>query len=260
VRFRFGTWNLGAKGFAPDRAELMRKAGCDLLALQEVREDVARDYAKSGGFDWVITPVVAGARGDVHPRPCAILGTRWTTGAAKRLVSLPFPDKALVVEVAVDEVGLTVGSFHVPPGSRDPAAKTATLRGIAKWATKQRERTVFGIDANAPKVDHWDATKCVWWRDGEEDLLGAKPAHKMQDALRRWYEANPAERAPAQRRAADGPLEVSYWRGTVAKKPCRYDHVFTTGDIRVESVRHWVAESQAVGADHVLVVAELAVG
>jgi endonuclease/exonuclease/phosphatase family metal-dependent hydrolase len=171
---------------------------------------------------------------------------------------VPFPDKALVADLACVAGPMRVASVHIPPGSRDRETKVASLLQVAAWLKANPRRTLMGIDANTPRVDHPDLGQSVWWGKGEEGLLGQGATHGARDTYRDFLGANPQMLDIIVRSRPSGPLATSHRRGHgKGQRDCRYDFVLATPDIRVHSVAYHYEAAIAAGSDHALVVAEL---
>jgi hypothetical protein len=90
-----------------------------------------------------------------------------TVAAPYLLAGVAAPERSLVVELEDAAGRLTAASFHQVAGSDrrkwGPAKKRQTFEAIAAWASRQRDATVFGIDANSPRVDALDVAENVYF-------------------------------------------------------------------------------------------------
>ena len=151
-------------------------------------------------------------------------------------------------------------SFHIPPGSVWGRIKPRTMEEIGRWLAHVDGSILVGIDANAPKVDHPDITKNIWWWAGEPLLLGGTPLHHRKDTLRLYLESQPTEMADIAKLRPEGPLAISHFRGNKVKTACRYDFIYCTPDLAVESISYLYSESVPALSDHALVTALLRTG
>jgi hypothetical protein len=134
------------------------------------------------------------------------------------------------------------------------------MESIARWLSKNRGVVIVGIDANAPKTDHPDISKNSWWWPSEPLLLGGAPLHSLRDALRTYLEAHPSELASIIQARPEGPLALSHIRGNKRKRTeCRYDFIYCTREVVVESISYMYNESLEAGSDHALVTAALSI-
>ena len=77
------------------------------------------------------------------------------------------------------------------------------------------------------------------------------PQHGLRDAYLDHLTQNPAEYEDALRLRPDGPLAVSYVRGSKASPTAdRFDYVFVSPEIVVRSCRYDYEGAVACGSDH----------
>ena len=236
-----------------------------MLALQEVgvhayEAIVGTGLFASSAFSLDLRP----------PRPtdsrarrlgCAVLCREpYRLVSAQLIDDAPLPERTLIAKIRAHGNTITVGSFHIPPGSTWGSVKVEAFRAIAAWLGNKRTRLLFGIDANAPKTDNPDIAKNTWWwTEGEQLLLSARPAHSLRDVLRVYLTAHPHRLRKIEAERPSGPLQVSYDRGRRGRPVlCRYDFIYATPDFSVDRVRYLYNDSRRAGSDHALVVADLA--
>lgn len=278
ARFRFMSWNVCWSTPARDRhrqVELVREIAPDLLALQEVRQPVVRRFAAL--FAWEVFAIgpVPGDRYWKTRQGTAVLGGHRTRLEGQELIAptwfdLPdeqswkanrFSRRATWARVSIDGCGQTlqVGSLHASPATKPILEHKPWFHGgVARWLQHRDEPWLFGIDANAPGRDHPDITKSTWgWpardgRPGEDQLLGASPAHRGRDLLRDWLSHHSDELDALVRQRPNGPLAVSYHLGG---GPVRYDHVWATTDVQVDRIDY--LSDGPWHSDHAPVVCDL---
>lgn len=260
MKFKFASWNLNRrrhKKIQSDiRLEILRSLRVDLLALQEVSRPFYACLDWSKLFAWSAYSLEAN-----NPRPdgCALFGTNlFKLTSSEVMNAVPIPEQTIVGNLKTPAGSLTACSFHIPNGSTHGVKKRIFGEVIAQWLAIRRSRTIFGIDANSPKVDHHDIKKCELWGSDAPELLGLKPnpIHNLRDAFRVYLEENSETASVLQEQRPNGPLAVSYNRGNNKTKVARrYDHIYVTPDIKVIKVQYHDLLVEA--SDHALVVAEV---
>src|SRR5262249_47975774 len=121
MRFIFGTWNINKK-FSDNHAELLREAGCDLLAVQECTAKVHDDLSKTRLFDWsasslTFRPQLPG-EGPARALGCSIFGRGpFQLGKCEVRPDLHLPERSLVASAVLGVGPITVCSFHTPPAT-----------------------------------------------------------------------------------------------------------------------------------------------
>jgi hypothetical protein len=126
------------------------------------------------------------------------------------------------------------------------------------WAAVHGRFTVFGIDANSPKVDHPDIDQNVYTRDEVqlERLLHdpRRAPHQLRDVFRRYLEDRPLELDEIRRERPTGLLAVSH---VTLGGPRRFDFVFASPDLRPLSVSDRGDALADKLSDHAPVVVDL---
>lgn len=244
TKIRFATWNaeLGApsrRSHAADKLNFvrsLRRAGCDIVALQEVRMPLdgrpaglasLAELLASGDFAHILAPRPPRQR--TTELGCAILvSDRFhPVGPARRVSGLPAPERSCVVDLMSNDGGVvTVASIHFVAGADQvekatgsvwgPKPKRQNFRAVARWMARQLGRTIVGLDCNSPLVDHPELEHNVYhWNrvaglpfDQEEHLLHdpepsrfrvpSRYQHNLRDAFRAHLERDES----ARRRAA----------------------------------------------------------
>src|ERR1041384_6999210 len=244
VRLRFASWNVNYRKLTPRHVTILRNLRPDIAALQEVSTSFHGALETENLFNWDASSLRLRPPGNNEGRSrrlgCSIFGTKRSQLLdCSLLPRVTFRERALIATIEVDGLGLTVCSFHTPPGTNWGEVKPRTLKAIARWLPLQPAPLIFGIDANCPKTDHPDISRNEWWWDDEPLLLGASPLHDLKDVFRTQLQKNPAELARAIAARPNGPLAVSHLRGKgrVVKK-CRYDFIYATPDARVERAEY----------------------
>jgi exonuclease III len=263
LTFRFGSWNVNSRRLTVDHVELIRRAGCDVVALQEVSADFHAELASRPLFHWSVSSLTLRAPGPAEGRArrmgCSIFGrSPFRFVASSVLAHVAFPERTVVVVAETDTGPHTFASFHTPPGASWGEIKPATLKAIAEWLSEQKGRVVIGIDANTPKTDHPNPEENEWWWDEEPLLLGPSPRHQLRDVLRVFLESRPDVMRSICTERPRGPLATSHFRGSGLKRTaCRYDFIYATSHFGVEDVAYLMDEAVKAGSDHALVVARL---
>jgi endonuclease/exonuclease/phosphatase family metal-dependent hydrolase len=261
MEFTFATWNVNYLKFRESHLKFLRGIKPDILALQEVHPDFFTKLSSSNLFS-NSHYTLGYIQHDVKPsHPCAILSSADIRLRNPSLIpDLPFPEKCMIVDAELDTTVIKVCSFHTPPGVAVKKLKPQSLVILAEWLTTRNRPVILGIDANAPKVDHPDITKNVWYWDDESKLLGEQRIHDLRDAFRDYLMSKPDLFETIKQSRPKGPLDVSHITGKGRRGTRRrYDFIFVTPDIRVKSVEYLFDEACAAGSDHALVKAELEV-
>ncbi|MGH8897947.1 MAG: endonuclease/exonuclease/phosphatase family protein [Egibacteraceae bacterium] len=279
------SWNLDSRptGQLDAKVELLRRVQPDLLLLQELSRPVYRTliphklaheriHERSRLFSWGATDL-SDPRGSDRRLGCAVLGAPTTTLLAAQLLDdapfgvegpelLGFLRRTVAARMGIHGGrALTACSFHARRavnrrvGHLAPAFHT----GIAKWLASQPSPILFGMDANAPVVDHPDFRRSSFhWPtpaeggSGEDQLLGPDAGHGLGDVLRRHLDRHPEELARIREERPGGPLAISHRPA----HPVRYDHIWATPDLEVIDVRYLYDEAVVAGSDHALVLAD----
>jgi hypothetical protein len=291
VRFRVVSWNLDSRptGQLDTKVELLRWVQPDLALLQELSRPVFRTliphrlaheriHERPRLFSWgVLSTDLSDPRGSDRRLGCAVLGASTTVFLGAQLLDdapfdasdperLGFLSRTVAAQVGICGARMvTACSFHArrTASRRVAQLKPVFLTGIARWLAKQPSPILFGMDANAPAVDHPDFCRSSFrWPtppeggSGEDQLLGPDAVHGLDDVLRRHLDQNPEELRRIRQQRPDGPLAISY-RPTA--EPARYDHLWATPDLEVIDVRYLYDEAVAAGSDHALVLADFEV-
>ena len=242
---------------------LLRDVEPDILALQEVSPSFHRAIDEARLFTWSAFSLSGNPELSASSRSrrlgCSIFGSApFKLTSTSRLDTLVFPERTLMARIHSGSCPLTVCSMHILPGSSWGVVKPQTMESIARWLSELHGTCIVGMDANAPKVDHPDIERNVWWWAAEPLLLGGNPIHHLKDAFRFYLKTHPAELRAIIQSRPEGPLAVSHVRGSGRKRTeCRYDFIYCSSEIIVESVSHMYSESMAAGSDHALVTASL---
>jgi exonuclease III len=266
MKLRFASWNINNQLPHSGLLDLIGKIDPDVLALQEVNPKFHSELSKMGVYDWAASSLSLRPPLMSDPlykkRGCSLFGRPPFVLSALSVLEIPeYADQTLVVEIHSPGGALTACSFHTPPGSNPKHGnkKGEFLKSIAEWLAPRESRTIFGIDANTPKIERLDIEKNVWWRRKYEPLLLGGPCqrlHKLRDSYREYLEENQELKRKVPE---EGPLAKSYVRRGKGGKEigCRYDFIYATPDIRVRCAQYRYDESRAAGSDHALVFADL---
>lgn len=282
------SWNIDARGPGLDeRIGSLEDFGADVVLLQEVPRRVAAQLRESGGFSWAemavlhsepkkgpssrISTAILGTRrvrlheaGQIPPEAFIDAGVRAGLSEAEVRGRTGWLHRNLYVDVEIDGDLLRLCSLHARPATgqtrpgRPPLGYARQLfhRVCADWIAAHDGPMVFGVDANAPFVDHPDPQQWQPAMAGDATLIGPRPTHHLTDALYRWLDHHPDELERIRAERPEGPLATSYVT-TGGKRPCRYDHLFVTDDIEVETIDY--RPPFADGSDHGAIVADLAI-
>lgn len=288
MRLRVVSWNLDSRatGFLDAKIELLRSLAPDLALLQELNRSVYRGllphpsayqriYQQPTLFSWgALSTNLCRPRGSEVRLGCAVLGTTSTAMLTARLLEdapfavdeprrTAFLQRTVAVTVAIPGGrSLLAGSFHARPVGEQAYLAPNFHAGVAGWLAGTTGPVVFGMDANAPAVDHPDFRRSVFDRPtppdggpGEDQLLGPDAGHGLRDVLRLHLDRHPDQLAYLRDRTPNGPLAVSGIRSGV---PVRHDHIWAR-DLALTDARYHYEEAVAAGSDHAVVVADFEV-
>ncbi len=267
---RFLTWNLryGGRDENWPKADLLLELSWDVAALQEVSPSSWETLGKAGltagavsAFDLSDPPVGRRRRGSAL---LARNGSRLSDAAP--ILGLPKPGRGVAAKTAVGGSTVAVCSWHAPNAAGEgPEAKMRGYRAFLAWAEAQSGPIIAGFDAN-----HWARTASLeltpvvddprdrWFL--ENQFFGANPTHRLRDAYLDHLRDRPDEYEEIRRQRPEGPLAISYVRGSGAKAiPDRFDYIFISPEIAcLEAAYHYDAGVHA-GSDHAPVTATLRV-
>lgn len=259
MELRFATWNL----HGGDRRQLelldhhLANHESAIVALQEVSPGFVSELAAWNAIAWMrcsfelrspakydgknrkLATVVA-AKGPLSPQ------------AVELVPETLLPERTLAVTVASPAGVFTACSFHALAGASFKAGKVLMFRALVRWLEEQRGPVVFGMDRNAPDVDHPDEDAIEWrWKGPTREplLFGPHAPHACRDVYRTWLAAHPAQLEGIRAARPQGPLATTFERGS-AKTACRYDAIYASRSVRVLGVQHYYTEALAAGSDH----------
>ena len=163
-------------------------------------------------------------------------------------------------------IGLNAVSWHAPNATGQSVKfKMAGYAGIIAHFERLKGSVILGFDSN-----HWNLDTALapnpppepgssdWYL--ENLFFSASPPHALRDAFLDYLVDNPAEHARILEERPEGPLAVTYVRGSKARpQPDRFDYVFISEHFSVERVAHNYEASVEAGSDHATVQADLRV-
>lgn len=265
---RFATWNLRYPGTeqAHRRVAFLNRCDWDVIALQEVSRRAWDVITESGiaqscvytleGFE--VSPL------GTRPHGVALLARNGFVLSAPQLVpSLPKIERMLAATITVGSTPVTVASWHAPNAAGEGVTtKMQGYRGIVDWLNTLHGPTVLGFDSN-----HWSRSVDLGPRyvpDSDDPWLlenqffGSNEIHTLRDAFLDYLQQNPLEYKEIIKQRPQGPLAISYVRGS-KKNPIedRFDYIFVSDEVSVSGCSYSYQEARAAGSDHGIVVANL---
>ncbi|MFZ1398279.1 MAG: endonuclease/exonuclease/phosphatase family protein [Candidatus Promineifilaceae bacterium] len=268
---RIASWNLRYSAVAHTRRRIayLQTLDWDVLSLQEVSRKAWEELKQSGLMEsgcytleeFGLTP------GGYRPHGAAILARHGLTLHDPRLVpDLPKPERALSVQVAGLAIPLEVISWHAPNAAGEgPETKIQAYRAVTSWLTGKETATVLCFDGNS-----WNAsvqlnreaptdTAHPYYEEGL--FFSSSAPHPLEDTLLTYYRNNPEAHQAIVQLRPDGPLAISYVRGSRKKPvPDRFDYIFASPDIEVFQCTYDYEGGIGAGSDHGIVTADLTVG
>ena len=257
-----GQWNQNrfARGRAEQRAALVERLGVDVLLAQELPGHRFRAWCDALGEGWwgrfSLTcraglpaarsfwgVAVFGRSGAVRPDP-----TR-----EPMLIGDPDDDsgsglfwrRTLAVPAVTVAGHVTLVSIHVRPGASVGEQKLEFVANASRWLRSLDRPLVLGVDANSPgrggRDDFWSPDP----QDRERRAWGPNPEHGLKDV---WRDHDIPRSGPDFTHVLKGREPAGV----------RFDHVWVSPDITPLRVEHVWDEAVALGADHALVLADIA--
>lgn len=268
---QIANWNLRYSAVAHTRRRIayLQTVDWDILTLQEVSQKAWTEFKQSGLFEvgcYTLEEFSLEPQ-EYRKHGVAILVRHGLALREMRLIpGLPKPERALSVQVDGLATPIEVISWHAPNAAGEGSeTKMQAYRAVANWLTDKETATVLGFDGNS-----WNNTVKLEWDVPtdkadpyyEEGLFFSSGApHHLLDTLKTYYRNNPeAYKAVIQQRP-DGPLAVSYVRGSRKNPvPDRFDYIFASPDIEVIQCAYDYEGGIGAGSDHGIVIAALSVG
>lgn len=185
--------------------------------------------------------------------------------------SEPLPGSVVLARVRLADGSEVIAVSAHPPHSagngedrvRRVHRKLRTYQGIETWLHGQSEPVVIGIDSNSwidGGIDDLYGTPVI--RADEQEAISRffhdEPGrHGVRDAYRDWLTQEPGRLDEVRRRRPQGPLAVTFVRGTTRKIADRFDAVMVSPDLHVHHVDHSYEDAVSAGSDHSYVHATL---
>ena len=262
------SWNLKYPG-AGRAGRLARRVAAldwDVFLLQEVSRH-ARDALKAEvaprssafGIDWLSRP-----RGWAHGAAILTRGD-FTIVDAEPVRDLPRYERGVgAVIQSPDGMEFRAISWHAPNAAGQGAEyKMAGYTGIISYLEGLAGPVIFGFDGN-----HWNLETGLQPRPppelGSDDwylenlFFSNEPPHGLRDGYLDYLAHNPHEYALALKERPEGPLAVTYVRGSKKRpQPDRFDYVFVSEHFSVERVAHDYEAAVEAGSDHATVRVDL---
>lgn len=266
-RVRIANWNLRYSAIEHTRRRIafLQTFDWDILTLQEVSQKAWREFEKSGLFELGYYSLEGF---DLDPQGyrkhgVAILVSHGLTLRQPRLIpGLPKPERALSLQVDGLAHPIEVISWHAPNAAGEGSeTKMQAYRAISSWLTEKNSRTVLGFDGNS-----WNTTIELERETPanetdpyyEEKLFFSKGApHHLVDTLQAYYKNNSEAYQVVKQERPDGPLALSFVRGS---QKDRFDYIFASPDFEVIRCDYDYKGGKNAGSDHGIVIAELSVG
>ncbi len=282
------SWNVNS--FNPrrtgDKIRLLDIYEWDIAVLQEVVPAMSLELeaqpwvtglvdgvALAGSSGRGVNGCVVITRGDCRVRRGWVLPTDTATQVPGLADAVPRADRAVAAEIAIGDHQVTAVSFHAGHAAGRDDQQRAWLiarkvRGYVALHDALRQLkgpVVVGMDTNAWSDTTNDPFTAVIDAENpqaaiDEFLLGIGTygQHGLRDAWVAWLAEHPADLARIRALRPQGPLAVTYRRGS-ANYPVadRFDRIYTSSHLEVEQVSHHFDEGIGAGSDHGPVIATL---
>lgn len=288
MHFGFLSWNWCVWTQNRDhlKLRLLDRLDWDVAALQEVAPTSVTKLRDQYGAHAVVTPdepcasstppehrgygCVIVARNGAHVSDASAIPEASTADEPLWDGSDPLPGSLVSATVTLrDGSRLTAIAAHAPHSARRGddrlrriERKLRTYAALEAWIAERLD-VVIGIDGNAwidgGRADLFDSPTA---RDGpqvevDRFFLDGPGRHGVRDVFRSWLDGNPATKDRLQRRRPEGPLAVTFVRGSNRVVADRFDAVMASPTFAVRSVEHDYEDSVCAGSDHSYVLATL---
>lgn len=284
------SWNLRgpARGHSEvdsrQRAALVRRLGVDVLLVQHAQSRELQRFAEQAGLDWAVSAddlqVVSG-RGRLLPGgSAAVLGRGAKPRSVRVFTDVPDSTGIVVAELETSLGPVTVAAYDGTSLLLGRSHELEQLRAFARWLEGVDGTAVVATSVRTPEVDHPDRGRVRTRRPtgerglqtrepGEDLMFGPNPIHELDDALRRWLDEHPDQLERIRQTRPSGPLAVSYMyddlagsrrrprRRSAISRARRYDALWVTADVRVNTIYYHYLDALQLGCEHALVVAHL---
>jgi exonuclease III len=259
VGFELLTWNVaGRVARAAEQADLVVRAGADVVCLQELRPASAATWVgllALAGYEVSVAEMPAVRESS---RPLGVLTAARSSLRVAPVADVPWPERVLAVRL---EDGLEVVNVHSPISPKPGLAKVLTHEAVFRHLVDGggHPRLVCG-DLNTPRREHADGSVWTFART-RSGVLRAERGERWdaaESALIRGLEPS-GFRDAFRERHGHAVKEVSWtWpRGG----GYRLDHLIVSEEIAVIEcgyLHEWRTELKL--SDHSPLIAELAVG
>lgn len=162
-----------------------------------------------------------------------------------------FPERTLYAEIMVNAVRRRIVNFHSITGVSFKMGKAVLYRRFAE-SINDFKPDIVSMDANEPKVDHYDISKMQFFDQGDSGK-GAKVFFDelikcgLVDAYASKYDISEYK--------FEEPLVVSHIINKTIYK--RYDFIFVKEDLEAKSIDYYYQEACEASSDHAMIVADI---
>lgn len=162
-----------------------------------------------------------------------------------------FPERTLYATICKDAKKTKIVALHSITGVAFKMAKAVRFRNFAE-CIRDYKPDIISMDANEPKIDHFDISKMTFWDQGDEGQgadLFFKQLQKMglQDAYASVYDENEF--------VYGEPLTTSHIVNNKINR--RYDFVFASNEYEITQADYLYEEACEASSDHAMVWVEL---
>lgn len=265
---RFASWNLKYCGAEEThrRMDFLNRSDWDVVALQEVSRRAWEVISESGIAQrsayalemFELTPLRKR-----HHGVALLTRNEFQLSTPKLIAGFPKAERALVARTIVGDTPVTVASWHAPNAAGEGVTtKMQGYRSIGEWLRVVSGPIILGFDGN-----HWNrsvdleleyvpASDDPWLL--ENLFFGSNKLHRLRDAFLDYLRVHQHEYEEIKKRRPQGPLAVSYVRGSRANPiEDRFDYIFVSDEIVVTECSYDYQGAKAAGSDHGIVTADL---
>jgi exonuclease III len=243
-------WNVaGRVTRLAEQVKLIVELAADVVCLQEVSRRTAPLWTgllKEAGWSQVVVAPTDAAIRDGRPRTLSVLTAARGPLAVREIPGLPWPERALAVEL--DQLGVV--NVHSPISPSPRLAKVLTHEAIHAYVSSSSGPIIICGDLNTPRREHPDGRVWTFARTNRGRLRPERGERWDQAELALIRGLEPLDYRDAFR-ALHGPekRELS-WEWQNSGGGYRLDHLIVSREIEVAEVTYLHAWRKQGLSDH----------
>ena len=269
------SWNLNSrtnKKTLKDQSSFLRLGNFDVITLQEVTlnsetffKESFKDMYVLSSFDLVEDKSIL-----IRNRKYGqiVISKKPIKFLRERCEEIPFPERLL--SVFIESNGIEIHTTHVPPGSSNGVIKVEHFEGLFSYLSKRKDiPKILTGDFNSPKLELINGEIITWGQKIDasgKSKISINPKWKHQCTGERW---DMAERNVIENhtelgltdafRRKNGYEDLSGSWFTNKGRGRRYDHIFSSNNLNVDSAFYDHKPRGKKLSDHSPLVVELSI-